>query len=247
MAIGDTLRRAREEKGLSLDEVSRVTRVQPRMLAAIEDEAHTLLPPRPYTRGMVAAYAREVGLDPDHTVRAYVADLDAREAPPISDSPPAHVEDSPPVFGSAAALVLTVILIAAVVMALNLPAGEPPGEPQAVGTSGFGQPVAAASPADAPPVVTEPVAAIAAGELSILLEATGPAWVAASADGARVVYRLLQPGERETLRGTREIVVRVGDAGAVTWSVNGEKRGIMGRPGEVRDVSLSRENASSLR
>lgn len=242
MAIGETLRRAREAKGFSLDEVSRVTRVQPRMLAAIEDEAHTMLPPRPYTRGMVAAYAREVGLDPDSTVRAYVADLDAREAPPITDTPPVHVEeDSTPVFGSAA-LILTVVLIAAVVIALNIPGGEPPGEPQAVGTSGFGEPLAAASAAEAPPLAAEP-AASAPEELSIVIEATGPAWVSASSDGARVLYRLLQPGQRETLRGAREIVLRVGDAGAVKWTVNGESRGAMGQPGEVRDVTLTRETS----
>ena len=63
MDIGTQLRNAREARGLTLDALSRSTRVQPRILSAIEQNDSMRLPPRPYGRGFVRAYASEVGLD----------------------------------------------------------------------------------------------------------------------------------------------------------------------------------------
>ena len=57
MSIGATLRQAREQKGVSLEELARLTRVQPRLLDALEHEARSLLPPKPFLRGMVSAAA----------------------------------------------------------------------------------------------------------------------------------------------------------------------------------------------
>ena len=248
MAIGTTLRQARVQKGVSLDSLAKTTKVQARLLDAIEREAHEQLPPRPYRRGMVAAFAREVGVDPEHAVREYFADLaehDARNAPPPPEERPVPVEDSPPTFKSAALLIVGVLAVVLVV-SWYLPRTEAPDEPQPVGTAGFAPP-----PAPAPPA-PQPRAAAAATpasrrELIVVLEAAAPSWVAASADGRRVVYRVLQPGERETVRATREIALRVGNAGALTWTVNGEDRGAMGAPGAVRDVTVSPANASTLR
>jgi hypothetical protein len=66
--------------------------------------------------------------------------------------------------------------------------------------------------------------------------------VSATADGTRVLYRLVDAGTTETLRATREITIRVGDAGAVLWSVNGRQAVPMGHPGEVRTVTVKSED-----
>lgn len=247
MAIGAALRQAREQHGLSLDDISRVTRIQPRFLEALEQEAYSRLPPRPYIRGMVAAYAREVGLDSGEAVRDYCADLDLREAqapasPP--DGPSDSVADKSSRFRPAP-LAIGAVLAIGVVVAWNLPTRAPTPGPQAVGTAGFGQPVAAVSAAGNP--ATADPGTPDSADLAIVLEASGPSWVAASTDGTRVVYRVLQPGERETLRARREIAMRIGNAGGISWTVNGQERGTMGKAGEVRDVMLSKENAATVR
>ena len=61
--IGDRLRLAREEKGLSLDEVARQTRIPIRHLQHIEQEEWDALPAITYTIGFVRSYANAVGLD----------------------------------------------------------------------------------------------------------------------------------------------------------------------------------------
>ena len=69
--VGSELRTARETKGLSIATLAQRIRVQPRTLSAIELNDLSSLPPRPFGRGFVRAYAEEVDLDPDRTVERF--------------------------------------------------------------------------------------------------------------------------------------------------------------------------------
>jgi len=64
MQIGDILREAREEQGLSLDDIQETTKIQKRYLVAIEQDAFHALPGRFYARAFIKEYAQAVGLDP---------------------------------------------------------------------------------------------------------------------------------------------------------------------------------------
>jgi hypothetical protein len=103
----------------------------------------------------------------------------------------------------------------------------------AVGLAGAAEPQPAALAAAGSPASATP-------PLVVTLKATGRSWVAATADGTRILYRTLEPGATETLRASREITIRVGNAGGLTWSVNGREGEVMGGPGEVRTVRLTR-------
>ena len=61
------------------------------------------------------------------------------------------------------------------------------------------------------------------------------------------MYRIVPAAARETLLADRELTIRFGDAGAVTWTINGKDAGSPGENGAVRDVRLTRENAASVR
>ncbi|RMH42435.1 MAG: helix-turn-helix domain-containing protein [Deltaproteobacteria bacterium] len=89
--VGQQLRDAREGKGLSVDDIARVTKVPVRSLAALERGAFDELPADVFARGFLRAYARCVGLDGDAIVRAYAdsraaADAGGRGAPAESAS-----------------------------------------------------------------------------------------------------------------------------------------------------------------
>jgi len=62
-SVGERLRRAREERGLTLEDVATQTRVPIRHLRAIEDSAWDDLPAVTYTVGFGRSYANAVGLD----------------------------------------------------------------------------------------------------------------------------------------------------------------------------------------
>ncbi len=69
--IGAALKAAREQAGLSLDEISEITRVRSRHLANIEAAEIDQLPSRPFTIGYVRAYAKALGLDADATAARF--------------------------------------------------------------------------------------------------------------------------------------------------------------------------------
>ena len=83
--------------------------------------------------------------------------------------------------------------------------------------------------------------------LVIVLETERPSWISATADGTRVLYRTVPAGTKEILRGSEAITIRVGDAGAIRWSVNARDPTVMGAPGEVRTVRVTRADATGAR
>lgn len=77
---GGALASARLRLGVGLDEMSRRTRVPRDALEAIEADDWTSLPGTVYVRGFIRLYAKEVGFDPERSIRQFDAFLEAREA-----------------------------------------------------------------------------------------------------------------------------------------------------------------------
>lgn len=70
--VGEKLRKAREEKSLSLEEVYRQTKIHPRVLEGLEqDRAHNFLG-FIYIKGFLKTYARYLGLDAEELVKEYI-------------------------------------------------------------------------------------------------------------------------------------------------------------------------------
>jgi cytoskeleton protein RodZ len=66
--VGAALRRNREERGLSLADIARETRIPQRHLLALEADQHDKLPSVPYAIGFVRNYAKAIGLNADPLV-----------------------------------------------------------------------------------------------------------------------------------------------------------------------------------
>ena len=79
-SIGETLRAAREESGLTLPDLGRITRIPVSNLQALEDERFDALPAPVFVRGFIRAYCREVDLDAGEVLTAYDALLREQEA-----------------------------------------------------------------------------------------------------------------------------------------------------------------------
>jgi cytoskeletal protein RodZ len=95
--FGEYLKREREMRGVTLDEITAATRIATRFLQAIEDEHWDQLPGGVFNRGFVRAVARYLGLDEENTVAEYVsAAEDHRPAVPVwIGSPPAVTPEQP--------------------------------------------------------------------------------------------------------------------------------------------------------
>lgn len=76
MNVGAALRGAREQRGISLDQLSRTTKISMVTLRALERNEIDRLPGGIFVRGFLRAYAREVGLDVEETVNRYLAQFE---------------------------------------------------------------------------------------------------------------------------------------------------------------------------
>jgi cytoskeleton protein RodZ len=71
--FGGRLRREREMRGVSLEEISESTKIGTRNLKAIEDNEFEKLPGGIFNKGFVRAYSKFLGLDEDETVADFEA------------------------------------------------------------------------------------------------------------------------------------------------------------------------------
>ena len=74
---GGTLKQIRERIGVDLKAISRETKINPRILQEIEEEAFEKLPPVVYLKGFLRAYAQSLGLDPPKVIEGYLQFLKA--------------------------------------------------------------------------------------------------------------------------------------------------------------------------
>jgi flagellar biosynthesis protein FlhG len=77
---GQRLQRVRVRRGIELEEIAGVTKVNPTYLRFIEEERFDDLPAAVYVRGFLKSYARCVGLDPDRVARSYMRRFDERSS-----------------------------------------------------------------------------------------------------------------------------------------------------------------------
>ena len=78
-SFGEQLRRERELRKVSLEEIAEATKISVRYLRALEENDFSQLPGGVFDRGFVRAYAQFVGLDEDATVEAYLAERGSEE------------------------------------------------------------------------------------------------------------------------------------------------------------------------
>lgn len=69
--LGALLRKAREQRGMTLDDIQDLTKIQKRYLEAIEEGNYRVLPGTFYVRAFVKNYSEAVGLDAEEVLRLY--------------------------------------------------------------------------------------------------------------------------------------------------------------------------------
>src|SRR5262249_60930843 len=111
--FGELLKRERELREVSLNELTVKTRVPPKFLEALENEEWSKLPGGVFNRGFVRSIARYLGLDEEAFLSEY--DVAYSEQVPPRQEPPTNRIPAPrrwvPVALGVALLVLLVALV----------------------------------------------------------------------------------------------------------------------------------------
>ena len=70
-SVGAHLRELRTQRGVSLEEISRSTRVLTQYLEALETDRYEALPAPVFTKGFIRAYCQALGVPPDESLAIY--------------------------------------------------------------------------------------------------------------------------------------------------------------------------------
>ena len=302
--FGATLRAARERQGISLRQIAASTKISVVALEALEANDVSCLPGGIFTRSFVRLFASAVGLDPENTVREFMAEFPSGgfdEGIALAGDQEEEYRQyasQQMIARTVAGLIAVSIPVAALLVffpmsavtpapeftgatqaaaRLSGGAGEPVGVAEPLSDSSDGSevpkarpdararldevapitesiPVAEAASPDPPAAVTEatpadvaiPVAEAdaeaALQPLTIDIHPRAPCWVSLTLDGQRVFSRVLLPGEREVHEAQRDIVIKIGDAAAFSFSINQQQGQSLGAPGEVVHVRIDRDN-----
>lgn len=90
MSLGEMLQHARAARRLSLSQAALETRIRPSVLASLEQDDFSALPPRPFLRGLLRNYALYLNLDTDTVLEEFdiATGFKAGRAPHSEGEPP---------------------------------------------------------------------------------------------------------------------------------------------------------------
>lgn len=257
--IAETLRSAREQRGLSLEQASaeagvpmqyvRLLEGEPNVKVGISDELYLI----PFFR----KYAQYVGVDAEGLLPEFLGMV---QQMPGEGSPPIRLAYRPRYASLWKPVAVLLTIVIAATLLLRQTSGRPPIEDSVPNESSTSVASVAVVDASATPVVdatpaatvtpatttsayatgaagTSPVATPATGSAvtgahELVIAAKEDAWLALALDDQQAKQYLLRAGESRTWSAGR-FSLTVGNAGGVTLTVDGTELPAIGRPGKV--------------
>lgn len=261
-SFGENLRREREMRSVTLEEISDATKISLRALEALEAEDFSKLPGGVFNRNFVRTFARYLGLDEDKILIEFQAicpkgdDVDLKQFHP--PRPAATLKETPR--GRLAVLILALMLVAGgyAYFAVSRRRAAAPAPKRAAAASaplapsnGSVENSALTASEGAVPSSSSnrtPPAGETAGQgagLTLQVAATEKAWVAVEADGKPAFQRILNPHDIQTVKATTSFDLVTGNAQGVILTLNGETLKPLGQQGEFKRIHLTRDDVKN--
>jgi hypothetical protein len=249
VSIGRLLREKREERKLSVADVSAGIKVNKKFILALEDENFLLIPSQVYAKGFLKAYAHFLGLDAKSLIDELAAFYKNREegskaaasAPkmtrmisipkmPILPKMPSLSElkfDKNTMYIALMSFFVLILLLSfyGYVSTHQKRAVPIKANPPATGKVIPAKLTAAIAPAKS--VIKE-------GKIEVKIETLGRSWISVSSGAKEIYSETLEPGMKLKFVG-KEIKIKAGNGGAIKIFVNGNLRGLMGQEGVVSE------------
>jgi cytoskeletal protein RodZ len=241
--FGEHLRREREMRGVSLDEISAATRISTRFLEAIETEQWDQLPGGVFNRGFIRSIARFLGLDEDSLVAEYA----------LGTASGAHVHvvaqrphNMPRNWRPAAAVVVAIafLVVGGVVGYHRYGAGMAARLHASLLTARAGARSGFSGNQPATQGASQGASAATAG-LALTIRAVKPANVKVIADGKVVFDDTVQPYDVSQFEAQDSFEITSSESSALLLELNGQTMPPIGAPGQPGSVALTRNDLNS--
>lgn len=269
---GARLKRIRLEKGISLEEVHKKTKVHPDILRSIEEDSLINFNPV-YIRGFVKIYCKFLGVDPKECISDYQepkAEAAVTRQRSVAVSRPAGLtlgllkrlalSRIARVAGMVIlALLLTLVLFRAGRLLLAKWRSLPRNERQvAVARPRQAKKTAAAKPsksqgtsvaaAEQGTETAQKITAPSSSGIRLAVRAKENCWMSLKIDGKVVFQSVLLKGRSDSWQAKEKIELSVGNAGAVDLEVNGKVIPSLGKKGQaIKNILITKEGLTTPR
>ena len=238
-SIGDEIRAARKGADLTIAEVADRAKLRVAVLQAIENDDFSLCGGDTYARGHLKVIAGILKIDSKSLLELFDEKFGKFETALLDLSEKGKRNLEKPSKSTKASW-KTLSAIAVAVMALVTVV-------QISGSSPKNEVVSATSESETPPSVEQPIPATASTEPEAKVVITGVrsySWISVSdAAGNSIFTGEVKKGESKEFTDAQLLRFVIGNAGAVTLTVNGEDRGIPGKIGEVVRLQVAADDA----
>ena len=243
--LGNQLKERRQQQGITLEEVANRTRIQPRLLRAIEAGQRNELPEAVYVHGFIRQYANAIGLNGVELASEFPMPFTQTAATrsvwlnlPGAQLRPVHL------YG------IYLVLMVAAVSTLSYIINRSSTSTQLAALENLQRSV----PTNATvigPVLPHPSLGTVTNQISSPLNANKPvrvglkltsqSWIRVMVDGKVDFEGVLPEGSQRTWTAAKQVVLRAGDAGGVMVSFNDSQSRPLGEPGSVEEVAFPPE------
>lgn len=242
-STGETLRRAREQKNLSLEDIAKKTRIPQRHLISIENGDFEALPGRTYAIGFAKSYARTVGLVDASIGSQLRAEMDEQGHRPYqpedSGYAPANPSSIPPLYLAWTAAGIGVLVLVGYLVWRTLILN--PDDITQVAESETATPTEIAS-GESDSQNVEDSGPTPSSEGTVVLTATEPVWIKIyDAEGTRLFEEEMAAGDTFTVPAEADNPqILTGRPAALTVTIDGQVVPQLGTAERtIKDVGVS--------
>ncbi len=243
-AIGIELKRERELRGITLQEISDVTKINIRHLKDLEEDQLDNLPGSFFIKGIIRSFAKYIGLDENTILNSYYESERLREQEKKEQEKESQkIQSRLPIKVKRILYSISLFLaLMAVLTFIWIVFFQKKQEQKVVDT----QPILtiqepAPSPPKEIPLLEEEK------ELILDITFTLETWIQIYADGELVIEGLKLEGEKIQIIAKKELLIHTGNAGGISFTLNNKIGKTFGEPGVVvKDIRITLENIESF-
>ncbi|MFQ6109155.1 MAG: helix-turn-helix domain-containing protein [Candidatus Aminicenantales bacterium] len=245
-SLGQELRRERELRGISLKEISDSTKISLRYLRALEDDQLDVLPGKFFTRSIIRAYAQYCGLEEEVFINKYLEETQLQEQILEEERKKSQSKKSPShavrrLFPYALALVVLIPFVVSIyflfiqnrranisvntqIPALSLVERSIPLPPDSFSARIFPK-----------------------EKIHMDIFFVQKTWLRLYVDGRLIMNGLKYPGEKARIKASREILLHLGNAGGIAYSLNNAPGKSFGPSGAVvKNIRITPDNLTDF-
>ena len=232
MTVGAQITQARIAAGLSVAEVAAKVRLRNSVLVAIESDNFDPCGGEVYARGHVRSIATALGMDVNELMVAF--GLQVQPAVSALNQMASMLPPEKRTLPWAPIMAAAAVVIAGVIGFSLFVGGKNPLDPPLASVVTTSTPQNDPTMASNAPSASEATALLTDDVTVIIAAVSESSWIAITSDsGAQLFAGILQKGATKEFHDPQHLRVVIGNAGAVTLSVNGKK---LGTPGGSREV-----------